>query len=728
MKKVSNKLLAFCQVFIMLFLIFFQNFPVFAATSDYQTILKKIGIVTTYAQGYPSVGKPIILTASYLASTNYNEGYQNPWFYLTSENLNKEISIDANGLEELQNIPDVTLSNGDIIDFNLLAAVFLQKDISGGYSYLINEAIKTNKNITEEEEQYNASKDYFEQNKNKFLAVIDGENLLNLYSSNNSVYFEDLVKKYYETTNSQERFIKFVSNLFGDDFEFSKENLKQNLYTQLINNKFYTEGLENQKVIDKNSFSTYEPLIKNTIYAFSDVLYDNYPSLNIEKLEFAIESNALEVNHDYNIPISYSPQNIKDKNILFNSSDEEIATVNENGTVHTNKVGSFTLTATSGEVSTSKEFNVYEEGISVDLNKKTLSLNVKQGEQLTATIEPSSSSQTIHWESSDNLIATVNESGYVEAIKPGEVRIIASTETGAFAECLVTIAQPVYNIKIEEAPDFMEKGTTDQIKVSITPEDAENKDVVYFSNNEKVLRIDNNGIITAVEKGQAKITAQSVDDASIFDEHLITVSSLIKDIQLEDSMEILLGSTLPLNVTLIPEDAPIDDLEYQSNNDICSVDSKGNITARLLGTSEITVSSKNNPTIKNNIQVNVVQPVTQIALNTNNIKLKEGESFSLSITVLPRDAKNPDYDIEVEDSTICSLNGMNHVSGLKAGTTRIIISSKDGSNIQEICTVTVEGNSPIVLIIIIVVLAIVLIGFIIFLVNRRKINAYIKGF
>ena len=60
-----------------------------------------------------------------------------------------------------------------------------------------------------------------------------------------------------------------------------------------------------------------EPLLRQCIYAFSDTIYDAYPNLKIQKMEFSVERSALEVNHDYNIPVTISPRNVKDAKITY---------------------------------------------------------------------------------------------------------------------------------------------------------------------------------------------------------------------------------------------------------------------------------------------------------------------------------------------------------------------------------------------------------------------------
>ena len=76
-----------------------------------------------------------------------------------------------------------------------------------------------------------------------------------------------------------------------------------------------------------------------------------------------------------------------------------------------------------------------------------------------------------------------------------------------------------------------------------------------------------------------------------------------------------------------------------------------------------------------------------------NIKGKEkmlvSEKQNLDISILPEDASNKKYSIEVSDETICKANG-NELVALKEGTVIITVKALDGSNVKKEYTVTIE--------------------------------------
>lgn len=88
----------------------------------------------------------------------------------------------------------------------------------------------------------------------------------------------------------------------------------------------------------------------------------------------------------------------------------------------------------------------------VSLNKSVLDLFAGDSEVLIATIEPADATNTaVFWSSSDDSVATVNQSGLVTGIAEGTAIITVTTEDGSFtASCEV-------NVERREAPEEPEE-------------------------------------------------------------------------------------------------------------------------------------------------------------------------------------------------------------------------------------------------------------------------------
>ena len=79
----------------------------------------------------------------------------------------------------------------------------------------------------------------------------------------------------------------------------------------------------------------------------------------------------------------------------------------------------------------------------ITLNKTELSLEKGNGEELTATVTPANSTDTITWKSSDITKVTVDDNGNVTAVAEGTAIITAKTTSGKTATCTVTVITPV---------------------------------------------------------------------------------------------------------------------------------------------------------------------------------------------------------------------------------------------------------------------------------------------
>lgn len=125
-----------------------------------------------------------------------------------------------------------------------------------------------------------------------------------------------------------------------------------------------------------------------------------------------------------------------DKNVLWSTSDEKVATVNDNGLVTGVSKGNVNIIAKSKvnqEISQKFALIVeYGEAIvvpaeSISISSPNNATSLKAGEtlELTASVLPKEASQSVLWTSSDETVAKVTR-GVVKGIKEGSVTITAS--------------------------------------------------------------------------------------------------------------------------------------------------------------------------------------------------------------------------------------------------------------------------------------------------------------
>ena len=167
----------------------------------------------------------------------------------------------------------------------------------------------------------------------------------------------------------------------------------------------------------------------------------------------------------------------------------------------------------------------------------------------------------------------------------------------------------------------------------------------------------------------------------------------------ETSAELDEGETLELFYKLEPSDATTQGVVWASDNtDVATVDEDGIVTAVKAGTATITVSVKGQPEIKATCTITVKSSaiaVTKLTLSESSAEVSIGKTLTLSCTIEPTDATNKELVWSSSDETIATVDAQGVVTGVKAGTVTITVTSKSNPSVKATCTVTVVGETSI---------------------------------
>lgn len=148
---------------------------------------------------------------------------------------------------------------------------------------------------------------------------------------------------------------------------------------------------------------------------------------------------------------------------------------------------------------------------SIALNKSSLRINVGESETLIATVNPDNATdKTVTWTSSDETIATVDETGKVTAVKKGTATITAKAGEKT-ATCVVTVTVPVSSITLDYTSVKLKQNETLQLTATVGPDDATDKTVTWSSSNTNIATVNASGKVKAVAEGNATITAKAGD-------------------------------------------------------------------------------------------------------------------------------------------------------------------------------------------------------------------------
>lgn len=232
--------------------------------------------------------------------------------------------------------------------------------------------------------------------------------------------------------------------------------------------------------------------------------------------------------------------------LVWTSSDEAVATVDGDGLVTAVGVGTVEIKVSAADVNLSSSCLVTvvvpATGITAP-EQLNLVLNGQNTASLNAMATPEDATDVVlTYVSSDEKVATVDETGMVTAVGNGEADITisltqtfpASTGETATAETSsqpvaltatthVTVTTAVESISFDKAEGVLTVGNTHQIKATVSPENASDQTLTWTSSDESIATVDSSGNVAAKAAGSATITA-SVGDVS--EDYSLTVQNI----------------------------------------------------------------------------------------------------------------------------------------------------------------------------------------------------------
>ncbi len=372
---------------------------------------------------------------------------------------------------------------------------------------------------------------------------------------------------------------------------------------------------------------------------YSYEFFDYYTVTGIALYESEITINEADT---YKLRASIKPDNASSPVINWNSSDENIATVDENGLVTALSKGTATITATTEEnnFTASCVVNVLRPVSSIELNYSELNIGVGYTKTLIATVYPETASNaSFVWSTDDASIATVSN-GIVTAVGYGTTKIKATTVDGGYvAECTINSTIPVNGISLNKSNIEMIAGDTVSLVATVTPTDAFDKSVIWSSSNTTVATVEN-GLVTAKSEGTVTITAKTNDGGKTAS-CVITVNAPVvnvTDITLNKcDISLNVGESETLVATITPSTATNKNVVWTSSNEsIATVDENGKVTAKTNGIAIITAT-----TADGNKEVTCTVTVTGESDNEIVIGDVNGDGevdFADAIVVLKHDA------------------------------------------------------------------------------------------
>lgn len=231
-----------------------------------------------------------------------------------------------------------------------------------------------------------------------------------------------------------------------------------------------------------------------------------------------------------------------------------------------------------------------------------------------ATAETAADSKTeVEWSSSDESVATVDETGSVTAVAAGEATITATVkDTELSAACTVMVKVTANELTV---PDVLEIKLNDTdsgaLNAVYTPDDATNVSVRYVSDDEAIATVDETGKVTAHAPSECDITSTLLQDGAEIAVKTTHVNAFyaVEGITLDKTEGILnVGNTVTITATVAPEEATNSAVTWSSSDEsVATVDETGKVTAVAAGNATITATSEDDISVSADYELTVQQ-------------------------------------------------------------------------------------------------------------------------
>ena len=475
-------------------------------------------------------------------------------------------------------------------------------------------------------------------------------------------------------------------------------------------------------------------------------------SLNVSELE-------LDKGDKEALIATIAPSNATNKEVEWSSDNENIASVSATGLVEGKAKGTAVITVKSKDdvtktasctvtvidnyiavesvvISSSDEHFKVEDNVKklelqdVDRPLGQLTVTVKGLDDNNQPVDPTN--PKVIWSVSEGQdVVTVSSSGQVTALKVGTAKVVAISEDDPtkFDEVVITVvAESPKDTTIHvdsiswdaNLPESINLGDEANISVIVSPSNTNYTKVNFSlatgdSEFATLTEVSNNVCnITAIKPGIIHLTAVAEDQANSPEPIQATINIIdpvthVTGIELGSALinpVLFKGDTLELvgNFTVLPANATNKAVTFASSNEeVLSVNNSGKLTARLAGTSTVTITSVEDPSVYQEIEFVVKNIQADAIENVAETKTLEiGDTFQLEPTVRFKDGTTgSSVTYSSSNEAVAKVNANGLISALTTGTTVITVTANPVNvgdpEVKAQCTVTVVDTRPILI-------------------------------
>ncbi len=292
------------------------------------------------------------------------------------------------------------------------------------------------------------------------------------------------------------------------------------------------------------------------------------------------------------LSVSYAPVNAVAK-FTWTSSAPQIAAVNDSGMITAAQFGEADITVKSVNGKTAVcHVTVRPAPKSVKLDANMLTIGQGESVALGASLSEGSVAHKIAFLSNNTGAVSVSDQGIVTGTGTGTATVVAKTFNGKHANCNVIVKKAPYDIWFDNREISLGVDEIAALNV-LFPEGSASHSMVFRSEDDSIVSVEQNGVIRAKSEGEAVITATAFNGAKAI--CYVTVKGAPQTVSFsQEEYAVSVGEELTPEV-LFGGSTASHALSFQSSDpDVCRVDkATGALTPKSAGTVTLTVKTYN---------------------------------------------------------------------------------------------------------------------------------------
>lgn len=380
-----------------------------------------------------------------------------------------------------------------------------------------------------------------------------------------------------------------------------------------------------------------------------------------------------------------TPANSTKEGLVWECVDTKIADVSASGRVTAKGAGqTIILVKTENGATSYCKLTVLEAVTGMKLKPDKATIDVGETLKLVPEFTPATASNTdVTWSSSDNKIATVDKNGEVTALKGGVVVIQCQSDDGGYnAVCVLTVVEEIKELKIKPEQYKLGLGKTYQLKAEVVNSTASFKDVEWYSSDESVVEVDENGRIRGISLGYATITAMALDGSDVEATCEVRVVTEVTGMSMNyTSITLIQGNTFQLDAGIRPSNATYNTAAWDSEDEkIAMVDDDGIVTAISPGTTWITASARDSSGKYCKCYVTVIAPIPATGVTTmvDEVVMAPGEKKTVVAKATPTNTTDAMMWTSTDESIVRVDAVTGEMTAIAPGTASVIVMMDSG--------------------------------------------------